>query len=195
MMTTTMSQNTEGMTRDEIIALKNKRTAVTVFQISWIMVFVCLILVNLQIRANFPSWPPPGVAELDKILPTIATLALIGSTALARQGLRAASRGEKDTFLKPWRMAIMLGAVFAVIMAVQWFTVEISGQYSTIFRVMVAYHGIHALVIGYLMIRVYATGKADGYTARHYFPVEAAAKLWYFVTVAWLLFYVVLYII
>ena len=30
-----------------------------------------------------------------------------------------------------------------------------SGQYSTVFRVMTAYHAVHALVIGYIMIRVY----------------------------------------
>jgi hypothetical protein len=29
----------------------------------------------------------------------------------------------------------------------------------------------------------------------HFWPVEAAANLWYFVTVAWLLFFVVLYVI
>ncbi|MBK8025534.1 MAG: hypothetical protein IPK19_30090 [Chloroflexi bacterium] len=34
------------MTREERMALANRRTGLFIFQISWIMVFVCLMLVN-----------------------------------------------------------------------------------------------------------------------------------------------------
>ena len=80
-------------------------------------------------------------------------------------------------------------------MGYEWVTVQFSGQFSTIFRLMVAYHAVHALVIGYIMWRVYQTGLAGGYTVLRHWAVEAAARLWYFVVVAWLLFYVVLYIL
>lgn len=183
------------LSRDELIALKNRRTGVTVFQISWIMVFVCLTLVNLQMRGNSPSWPPPGVQGLEPIVPTVATLGLLASALMARNGLKAVSAEQRESFLSQWRLALALGAGFVVIMAYQWVTVQFSGQFSTIFRVMVAYHAVHALVVGYIMWRVYQTGLAGGYTALRHWAVEAAARLWYFVVVAWVLFYVVLYII
>jgi heme/copper-type cytochrome/quinol oxidase subunit 3 len=183
------------LTRDEEIALKNNRTGVTVFQISWIMVFVCLILVNLQIRSNFPSWPPSGVQGLEPILPTIATIGLLASALLVRSGSKAMSTGERESFLSQWRLALALGVGFVLIMGYEWVTVQFSGQFSTIFRLMVAYHAVHALVIGYIMWRVYRTAQAGGYTVLRHWPVEAAAKLWYFVVVAWVMFYVVLYII
>jgi heme/copper-type cytochrome/quinol oxidase subunit 3 len=183
------------LSRDELLALKNRRTGVTVFQISWIMVFVCLIVVNLQIRSNYPSWPPPGIQGLEPILPTLATIGLLASTLLAHHALKFIGAGQREGFLTQWRLTLALGVGFVLIMAYEWLNVQFSGQFSTIFRVMVAYHAIHALVIGYIMWRVYKTAQANGYSVLRHWPVEAAARLWYFVVVAWVMFYVVLYII
>lgn len=191
----TQAELERELTRDELIALKNKRTGVTVFQISWIMVFVCLILVNLQIRSNFATWPPEGVASLDKVLPTLATIGLIASSVLARMARKAMSTGQREKFFTPWVSAIGLGAAFFVIMTLQFFTAQMDNQYGAIFRVMVAYHALHAIVIGYIMYRVYQTAKAGGYTPRDHFPVEAGSRLWDFVVVAWIMFYVVLYVL
>jgi heme/copper-type cytochrome/quinol oxidase subunit 3 len=80
-------------------------------------------------------------------------------------------------------------------MALEWVTVPFSGQYSNVFRVMIGFHGVHALVIGLILWRVYHGGQAGQYDATHYWPVEGGAGLWYFVTIAWLLFFVVLYVI
>lgn len=186
----------QSLSREELQALRNKRTGVTVFQISWIMVFVCLIVVNLQIRSNFPTWPPAGVAPLDWALPTIATLGLIASTWFARSALKALEAGRLESFLAQWRITLILAVAFVAIMAFEWITVPESGQYSTLFRVMTAFHGIHALVIGAIMLRVYRTAQTGVYTdAGQRWVVEAGAKLWYFVTIAWLMFFTVLYII
>jgi heme/copper-type cytochrome/quinol oxidase subunit 3 len=185
----------QGLSREEALALKNRRTAVTVFQISWIMVFVCLIVVNLQVRSSTPTWPPPGVEALDRVLPTLATVGLVASALLARSGLQAIQQDRRESFAWQWLFAIVLGIGFVAIMAFEWATVAFSGQYSTIFRVMTAYHGLHALVIGAILIRVYRSARAGAYDALHHWGVEAAVKLWYFVTVAWLMFYVVLYVI
>jgi heme/copper-type cytochrome/quinol oxidase subunit 3 len=188
----------QSLSRDELIALKNRRTAVTVFQVSWIMVFVCLSLVNFQIRSNFPTWPPEGVAALDRVLPTLATVALLVSGVMARAGVSAVASGQIGAFMTPWRLAIGLGAAFALVMAFQWATVQISGQYSAIFRVMVGYHALHAIVIGWMMIRVYQSAQRGDYDDAHPMKtwlVEASARLWYFVIVAWVLFYAVLYVV
>ncbi len=181
------------LSREELQALRNKRTGVTVFQFSWIMVFVCLIYVNLNLRGNFTSWPPPGVAPLDALLPTIATIGLLVSGALANGALRAVRGGNNESFMLQWRITLTLGGLFILIMAYECISVPTSGMYSTIFRVMTVYHALHAIVIGYIMYRVY--GNAATYDQVHNWAVEASVKLWYFVVVAWILFYVVLYLI
>ncbi len=185
----------QSLSRAERQALANKRTAISVFQISWIMVFVCLIVVNLQIRGNFPTWPPAGVDGLERILPTVATAGLLASVFFAQRGLNAIRKEDRPVFLSSWRAAIVLGAAFVLIMAFEWVSVQFSGQFSDIFRVMIAYHAIHALVIGYMMVNALNKGRAGAYNAVDNWGVEGAAKLWYFVVVAWILFYVVLYII
>lgn len=181
------------LSRQELQDLRNKRTGVTIFQISWILVFVCLIMVNLQLRANFASWPPPGVEAYDRLLPTLALAGLLVSAFVTRAGLQAMTNGNRAGFQQLWRIAIALGAAFVVIMAYEWVTVPFSGQYSIMFRVMTAFHGVHALVIGAIMINVYR--HAAGYDALRHWAVEAVTKLWYFVVIAWILFYMVLYII
>lgn len=181
------------LSRQELQDLRNKRTGVTVFQISWILVFVCLIMVNLQLRANFVSWPPPGVQPYDPLLPTVALVGLVVSALLAHNGLKAMENGSREGFQRMWRLAIALGVAFVAIMAFEWVTVPISGQYSTLFRVMTAFHAVHALVIGYIMIYVYR--RAASYDSVRHWAVEATAKLWYFVVIAWILFYIVLYLI
>lgn len=181
------------LTPKELQDLRNKRTGLAIFQVSWIMVFLTLILANLQLRNSAPTWPPPGVDQLNPVIPTLMTLALIASSALVRRGVRAVKHGDNAAFLSVWRIAIGLGALFIVVMAIEWITVPTSGQYSDLFRVMVGFHGVHALAIGYFLLRVYRDGAK--YHRLHYWPVEAAANLWYFVTVAWLLFFATLYVI
>ncbi|MBL8133431.1 MAG: heme-copper oxidase subunit III [Anaerolineae bacterium] len=183
------------LTREERIALANRRTGLLVFQISWIMVFVCLMLVNVQIRANFTAWPPEGVVPLERVLPTIATIGLIVSGVFAWRGLNAIRADRAAALRQNWLLAILLGAGFIAIMAYEWVTVPFSEQYGALFRVMTAFHAVHALVIGGLMLRVYRRAAAGAYSAADHWAVEGAAKLWYFVVAAWMLFYAVLYII
>lgn len=189
------------LSRDEQTALNNRRTGVTIFQISWIMVFVCLSVVNFQIRSNFPTWPPEGVAALDRILPTIATFILVVSGFAARNAVKAINQAAVTPFLSQWRIALAGGVIFTLIMAAQWITVDTGGlgaQYGILFRVMVAYHALHAVAIGWIMYRVYQSGARGAYDDAHpmkIWLVEASARLWYFVIVAWILFYLVLYVV
>lgn len=189
-----MQQDLSGsLSREEQLALKNRRTGMAIFQISWIMVFVCLVMVNYLVRGNQVSWPPPGVAKPEAVLPTLSTLVLIASGFLVRRAVRAVREDRLPEFLSGWRWALALGGIFVIVMAYEWLAIPFSGQYSNMFRVMVGFHAVHALAIGVYMIQVQRGARAGVYHARHFWPVEAGASLWYFVIVAWILFYLVLY--
>jgi heme/copper-type cytochrome/quinol oxidase subunit 3 len=192
-----MAQNIseQNLTRDELIALRNKRTGMTVFQLSWIMVFICLVVVNLQIRGNFVTWPPEGVPRLEPILPTIVTVLLIISGFTAHRALNAINADARARFLQLWRITLGLGAAFAAVMLFEAITVPESGQYSTLFRVMTLYHFIHALVVGIYMWMTHQRAVRGLVTSADTWSVEAGTKLWYFVIVAWIMFYVVLYML
>jgi len=183
----------QQLSRKELQDLRNKRTGLLIFQISWIMVFVCLVVVNWQLRFSSASWPPPGVEKLPMLLPSIATGLLLVSALLARWATQAIKENRTDPFLTQWRIAIGLGAAFVVIMAFEWITLPYSKTYSDVFRTMTGFHIIHALAIGAFMINVYQGARAGKYGQTNFWPVEGATSLWYFVVVAWILFYVVLY--
>ncbi len=193
-----MNMMQRGLTEEQLAAkaaldLKNKRTGLAIFQASWIMVFVCLILVNLQLRSNAVSWPPPGTPPLEPIIPTVVTLALVGSSLFIRQATRAVKAGQTAAFVSGWQVAMVLGAAFIAAMAFEWLNAPSSGQYRDVFRMMVGFHGVHALVIGGFLVKIYQN--RAHYGAEHFWPVEGAAGLWHFVVIAWVLFYVVLYLI
>jgi heme/copper-type cytochrome/quinol oxidase subunit 3 len=196
--------------RERLLRLKNKRNGVAIFQASWILAFVCLAVVNLQLRAASPEWPPLGVEKLDAALPTVATVLLLLSVPLVRRGVRAISADGVASFLVQWRAALLLGVGFIALMAFEWLTVTPAPevritlanretvttaltQYNAIFRVMTAFHMFHALVIGGYMINVWRAARRGEVGTADYWPAEAGAKLWYFVVIAWILFYVVLY--
>jgi heme/copper-type cytochrome/quinol oxidase subunit 3 len=197
--------------RDEELRLKNKRTGIALFQISWIMAFVCLIVVNLQLRSYSAGWPPPGVQPLDWILPTVATAGLIASGFLIRRAHQAIQADNLQGFSRQWGGALILGALFVAVMVFEWLTLPpvpeatmlIFGeegvgpisQFNAIFRVMTAFHGFHALVIGVYMNHVLQKARQGVYGSRDSWDVEAGVKLWYFVIVAWMLFYIVLYVL
>ena len=188
-------QGSMEQTPQELQKLRNNRTGLFLFQLSWILVFISLIAANLLIRGNFESWPPPGIERLGIGIPAVATVALIVSSVLAHRGYTALQQGNVTGLLSQFRATMALGAVFVAIMAFEWLVVPVTGQYSTIFRVMTAFHGFHALVIGLYVWRTYRFAKAGMYDSTHSWGVEAAVKLWDFVTVAWLLFFTVLYMI
>lgn len=180
------------------LRLKNNRLGMTIFQASWIMVFLALIVVNWQLRFSYEAWPPTGVAPFDPLLPSAATGALLLSALLVRRGLAALRSGRAGAFLMHWRGAMVLGVAFMSIIVYEFASVSeaaMATQYGVTMRLMTGFHFAHALAILAVMVVVYRKGGRGLYAGDEHesWAVEGAAKLWYFVTLAWLLFYIVLY--
>lgn len=200
-MTTFIEQREKQKLRDQRDAdmrLKNNRLGMNIFQISWIMAFMAIIVVNWQLRFSYKEWPPAGVEPLSPILPTIATLCLLVSSWLVRNGLKVLRDNHRETYLNNWRLAIGLGLSFMAIIVFEFFTVSESAlatQYGATFRLMAGFHFFHALVIIGIMMKIYRNSQQGMYTGGEHdlWAVEGTTKLWYFVTVAWILFYMVLY--
>ena len=200
-MTTTIERAEKQKISDQRAAamrLKNNRLGMNIFQVSWIMAFVALIVVNWQLRFNYSQWPPAGVPPFDLILPSVATLALLISSVLVVGALKALRRGFGAAFLDKWRLAVGLGVLFMAIIVYEFLNVSdaaMATQYGNTFRLMTGFHFVHALAILAIMCRVYQGATQGKYSSDEHdsWAVEGAAKLWYFVSFAWMLFYVVLY--
>ncbi len=187
-----------GLDRAAEIRLKNNRLGMTIFQASWIMIFFAMIVVNWQLRYSYAQWPPAGVTPFDPLLPSVATLALLLSSFLLRRGWHGLRRRELSAFLMNWRLAMALGVVFMAIIVYEFVNVSeaaLATQYGLTMRLMTGFHVAHALAILAVILRVYRSGATGMYSGSEHdsWAVEGTAKLWYFVTVAWILFYFVLY--
>ena len=129
------------------IRLKNNRLGMTIFQISWIMIFFAMIIVNWQLRFSYAQWPPAGVAPFDPLLPSGATLALLISSVLVRRGLQVLRSGHIGGFLMQWRGAMVLGAAFMAIIVYEFMSVSeaaLATQYGVTMRLMTGFHFVHA---------------------------------------------------
>ncbi|MFN8379103.1 MAG: cytochrome c oxidase subunit 3 [Anaerolineae bacterium] len=193
----TLKQNSmdRPMSREEQIALKNKRTGITIFQISWILVFVCLVVVYFQMRSEQATWPPAGVQPAALLPGVLATVALLASTVLVWRGMKRARAASLPGLAQQWTIGLALGAAFVVVVGAQWFMTPGDNPYGMVFRVMVGYHLLHAIVIGAYMITILRSVRAGHVSTRDLWPVEAGARLWYFVLAAWVLFFVPLYLV
>lgn len=184
--------------RDAALRLKNNKLGITIFQGSWIMVFICLILVFWQMGFS-PGWHPTPEQKPGLLLPTLATVLILVSAWCTRSALNMVKDDNVAGFKTQWLIAIVTGAAFFVIIVQQFFAVPGTGieteQYGQLYRVMLAYHGAHAIAIGIMMIQVYRYSLLGNYHKGNNWSVEATVRLWYFVVVAWLMFYVVLYLI
>ena len=182
----------ENLSREELQALKNKRTGMFIFQLSWMMAFVCMVIINWQLRFS-PQWIEPDTETANALLGTVATVALLVSAVLVRRALSAIAVDNQAQFLSQWLAAIGLGAGFVAVMLYEWSALTPGTQYVQVFRLMTGFHIVHAGAIGLYMVRVYGNGRAGHYGRTDYWAVEAGAKLWYFVLVAWIMFYMVIY--
>ncbi len=188
-------------------ALDNKRLGILIFQISWMMAFFALVIVNWQLRFQYESWPPPNVQAMGVWLPTVATGLLLAGVVFARMARRAVMRDDAATMTARLVVTLATGLLFVGIMAYEWWRVGqvdvANTQYQSVFRLMTGFHMLHAVVIGILIASVVhnalyarrqpAAPDAIHYNSQHFWMVEAVSKLWDFVFVAWVLFYVVLY--
>ena len=187
-----------GVDRDEAMRLKNNRLGMNIFQASWIMIFFAMIVVNWQLRFSYAQWPPAGVTPFEPLLPSVATLALMLSSIFVRRGRQSLRAARLGGFLMNWRAAMALGAAFMAMIIHEFMTVSeaaLATQYGVTMRLMTGFHFVHALAILAVMLKVYRSGAAGLYSGNAYdsWAVEGTAKLWYFVTFAWILFYLVLY--
>ncbi|MFW5692223.1 MAG: cytochrome c oxidase subunit 3 [Chloroflexota bacterium] len=180
------------LSRDEQQTLRNKRAGMFIFQVSWIMAFLCMVVVNWQLRFS-SNWKPEGTPEASPMIGALATVALVISTALVWRSVSAIRADAVQPFLIQWLGTIGLGLLFVGMMLYEWVSIQTGTKYSLTFRLMTGFHMVHALVIGGYMLGVYFNARQGTYDSVNNWAIEAGAKLWTFVLVAWMIFYVVIY--
>jgi cytochrome c oxidase subunit III len=176
----------------------------TIFLGAIAMLFAALFFAYAVMRAQAPTWPPPGQAPLPRGALGLNTLILIAASVVLRAALAAARRGE----LRPSRAragaALALGGAFLGAQILVWRGLvsagvgPASGIYGSVFFAISGFHALHvggglvALAALVLDRRSFASVPnpprevTEAPVARR---LRLCALYWDFVVVVWVLFY------
>ncbi len=165
------------------------------------LLFLFLIGSIGYLRARGAPWPPPGVAQLDRLFPAINLAVLLISGALAYLAERIIRRGNLTLAEKFLLAASGLGILFLLGQIREYAVLFFNGitlssnLYGSLFYLAIGFHGAHVLSGIVWLVAASRSTRAGKQMPAHHFGVQAAALYWEFVSVVWVALFVLLYLV
>jgi cytochrome c oxidase subunit 3 len=161
------------------------------------MIFAASIVGTLWVRSHAKVWPPPGVPALPARL-WISTLLIVASSAALEWAVRALRRNDAKRLRWGLALTLVLGLGFLSSQTVNWFLlaarafVPTANLYAFTFYLLTCLHAAH--VVGGVIPLSVVTVRAWGgrYSAASHAGVTFTAMYWHFLTVVWLVLFLVL---
>ena len=166
------------------------------------MLFTGLLGGYTVLRYSSPMWPPEG----QPFLPLWAGAANLIFLAAGSFGIHSAVRGVRRAshrrLVRGLSLCLGTGLAFVAVLAVEWVRLHqeglsprSGGTYGALFYTLTGCHALHVLAVLTWVTTLLALAMRDRFSPAHHEPVEMAAMFWYFVAVAWLVLFVILYIL
>jgi cytochrome c oxidase subunit III len=159
-------------------------------------VFALAVGAYFYLMSRSPAWPPHGVAPPDLRWGTLNTLILIASLAPNELARRAGEHVDLRQ-VRIWLVvSLLFAAAFNVVRAYEFANLNVMWDhdaYASIVWLLLGLHTTH-IVTDFLDSLVLAVLMFTGPVEEHRFvDVEENAVYWYFVVLAWLPIYGVIY--
>src|ERR1051325_1030094 len=159
--------------------------------------FALLIATYLYLRMVNLDWPPATVPKPDLFLPTVNLVMLVFSCGVMLMADRAALRGNVTLVRIGFTVCILVGIAFLVLRSMAMSMIGFkwsSHAYGSVIWVCVGMHTFHmiaatgesALLLIYSLVR-----KVE---KKQLLDFRCTAVYWYFVTITWLPFYVIVWL-
>ena len=164
---------------------------------SEVMFFAGLFGAYFTIRGRAGEWPPAG-AEVETLLPAVATAVLIASSFTMHKADAAATSGDRSGTGRWLGVTLLMGAAFLAFQGVEYgrlgFAVS-DHSYGTLFYSMTGFHGLH-VAAGLAAIVLVLVKNARGHLdEERHGPVTAVSYYWHFVDVVWVALFATLYLL
>lgn len=172
--------------------------ATTLLLASSAMMFGGLVLLFLILRADAPRWPPSGIRDVPRLLPTAATAAIFASSLTMELGVRALRRARLRD-LSRWLLGTLaLGAVFVALQATLWTLLLVEGftsrnPYGGMFYVMTGFHCLHVAIALALLAWLIHGVRRGRHHGRDTVAVRMVGRFWHFLGAGWGLIYLALF--
>lgn len=167
------------------------------FIASEVMFFAALFGAYFTIRAGAGEWPPQG-AELEVVLPALATGVLIASSATVHLAAAAGERGDRAKTSTWLLVTIGLGLLFLGAQGFEYSQLDFSladHTYGTLFYSMTGFHALHVFAGVVTLILVWLKNSRGHLSSTRPGPAIAASLYWHFVDVVWVLLFATLYLL
>jgi cytochrome c oxidase subunit I+III len=159
-------------------------------------VFALAIGAYLYLVTRFPAWPPDGVAPPDLRWGTLNTLVLLASLVPNELARRAGERVDLRSVRLWMAVCLLFALAFNIIRVYEFANLNVRWDrdaYGSIVWLLLGLHTTH-IVTDFLDSGVLALLMFIGPIEEHRFAdVEENALYWYFVVLAWLPIYGVIY--
>ena len=176
-------------------------TGMVIFLGSWTMAFAALFFVHTMYRLRWPVWPPPGFERLPIELPGFNTLLIVLSSVMLHIGLRSLDQGRLVKWRRLLLATVAMGTAFLALQFVAWFDIYAAGlhwshgAYAAFFYFLTLFHAVHVLVgiglLGWLVPQATAPRFSFVRASR----ARLVAMFWHFVDVAWLITFLLVYVL
>jgi heme/copper-type cytochrome/quinol oxidase subunit 3 len=160
------------------------------------VVFSCLIATYFYMRMRAPSWPPPGIENPDLLLPTIATVILLVSSAPIHWGDTGIERGDNRALRFGMLAGIVLALAFLSVKAYEYSHLPYrwdSHAYGSIVWAISGFHALHVTALVLKTIVVDLLAWRGYFNPRRRLGVTINGIYWHFVVAVWIPLYFLLY--
>lgn len=169
------------------------------FLIAETMIFLGLFVAFLMYKTMMPVWPPEGTPELELLLPGVNTIILVSSSFVMHKG-QAAIKNNDVKGLQLWfGLTALMGIIFLAGQGYEYFHAEFgltTNLFASSFYALTGFHGLHVTFGLCLVLAVlWRSLKAEHYSDKEHFGVEAAELYWHFVDVVWIILFVIVYLL
>ncbi len=169
------------------------------FLVAESMIFIGLFSAFLLYRATVPVWPPEGTPELELLLPGVNSLILISSSFVMHKGQTAIRKNDLSGLRFWFGLTALMGVIFLAGQLYEYFHLEFglrTNLFASCFYVLTGFHGLH-VTFGLLLILsvLFRSLKAEHYSSKSHFGVEAAELYWHFVDVVWIILFFLVYLL
>lgn len=148
------------------------------------------------LRMGQPAWPPAGIEPPPLLWPTVNLVLMLGSIVAMAWSGRAIKRGDRRRFQIGIWLAVSGACLVLVFRSLQLDALEFRWDehaYGSLVWTLTGFHFVHvtATVLGTAAIAI--AGSLGYFNEDRYLGVDVDAMYWYFVALAWIPLYLVLY--
>lgn len=196
---TTPSLPLDGETPDGVE--NTARLGMALFLGSWAMLFASLFFAYGVLRVRQPTWPPPGTAALPRLLPLLNTAVLAWNAVALQRALGALQRRSAAQTVGRLKEALWAAGAFLLLQLLLWTSLARAGlalSDGSLAAVVYGLTGVHAVhvVLGLVgLAGLLVTSRTGQWKGRPALRLRLWARYWHFVFAAWLVMYLLLFVL